>query len=248
MSRLLLVSLGGSLRRRAPISSTSTSTSTSTFTFTFTSTFTATCTTKKATTIAARSMSNSASSCSPSSSRLLRVLPEVRDAISLGRPVVALESTILAHGLPHPENIQLAREVSRIIRSKGAIPATVAIKNGLCRVGLTEEELCDLAVAGVEKRAVKCSTRDIPLVISTHQRHNATDGHADRWGATTVASTMRLAHLAGISTFVTGACVRTFIRSLVRSSMTRPWKSANLQINIRTTIHRTVVLQSSLRM
>ncbi len=145
-----------------------------------------------------------------SASSLLKVLPEVSEALELGRPVVALESTILAHGLPHPQNLELANEVSHIIRSKGAIPATIAVNGGMCRVGLTQDELEDLAISGVERRADKCSTRDLPHVIAK-QKALVGGGGSDtqmiepqHWGATTVASTMKIAHMAGISTFVTG--------------------------------------------
>mmetsp|Transcript_15510 Transcript_15510/g.29260 ORF Transcript_15510/g.29260 Transcript_15510/m.29260 type:complete len:713 (-) Transcript_15510:33-2171(-) len=144
---------------------------------------------------------------SASASSLLKILPEVSEALSLGKPVVALESTILAHGLPPPENIQLARDISKIIRSRGAVPATIAVKDGICRVGLTIEELSDLALSGVEKRASKCSTRELPLILAKHHsllESNTPSSSPSQWGATTVASTMRLAHMAGISTFVTG--------------------------------------------
>lgn len=136
-------------------------------------------------------------------SSLLRILPEVSNALSENKAVVALESTILAHGLPYPENLHLAEEVSSIIRSKGATPATIALKDGQCRVGLTNEELHDLARSGQENRASKCSTRDIPFTIAKQIQLND-QGFQNQWGATTVASTMKLAHMAGISTFVTG--------------------------------------------
>ena len=150
-----------------------------------------------------------------STSSLLRILPEVSEALASNKPVVALESTILAHGLPHPENITLANELSSIIRSKGAIPATIAVKDGVCRVGLTPEELNDLALSGLEGRAAKCSTRDLPLILAkqriqtqttntTTNNVNINTDKACQWGATTVASTMYLAHMAGIQTFVTG--------------------------------------------
>jgi len=156
-------------------------------------------------------LTNTFSSTSRSStSSLLKILPEVRDALASGKPVVALESTILAHGLPHPENIQLANDLSSIIRNKGAIPATIAVKDGYCRVGLTSEELHDLAISGVEQRADKCSTRDLPFVLAKQKKmsriHDDNPNKKDKsqWGATTVASTMHIAHMAGIKTFVTG--------------------------------------------
>ncbi|EED95755.1 predicted protein, partial [Thalassiosira pseudonana CCMP1335] len=120
----------------------------------------------------------------------VRLLPEVAEALRLGRPVVALESTIVAHGMPYPQNLELAKDVSQILRSKGVVPATIAIKDGVFKAGLHPDEMINLAKAGEEGRAVKCSTRDLPLNV--------------QWGATTVAATMRLAHSAGIATFVTG--------------------------------------------
>ena len=127
--------------------------------------------------------------------------------------VVALESTIVAHGMPYPQNLELAKDVSQILRSKGVVPATIAIKDGVFKAGLHPDEMINLAKAGEEGRAVKCSTRDLPLVASKYYRnkHNATiqnrNGFSEenvQWGATTVAATMRLAHSAGIATFVTG--------------------------------------------
>jgi pseudouridine-5'-phosphate glycosidase len=89
---------------------------------------------------------------------------------------------------------------------KGVTPATIAIKDGICLVGLSSEELQDLAKAGEEGRAKKCSTRDLPMILAAPKVSSySSSGHQQhQWGATTVASTMRLAHLAGISTFVTG--------------------------------------------
>jgi pseudouridine-5'-phosphate glycosidase len=116
--------------------------------------------------------------------------------------VVALESTIVAHGMPYPENLELALEVEEILRSKDVTPATIAVKDGVCRIGLDKEELMDLAKAGGEARAQKCSTRDLPIQIAMAYTTEKAGRH--RWGATTVAATMRLAHLAGISTFATG--------------------------------------------
>mmetsp|Transcript_19907 Transcript_19907/g.43254 ORF Transcript_19907/g.43254 Transcript_19907/m.43254 type:complete len:403 (+) Transcript_19907:154-1362(+) len=140
------------------------------------------------------------------------VRDKVREAVAEGRPVCALESTIVAHGMPFPENLQLAREVERILEDNGVVPATVAVKNGVCRVGLSEEELEDLARAGEEGRAEKCSTRDLPMILGAAAAAAATGSSKQEegtetvtlWGATTVASTMKLAHMAGITTFVTG--------------------------------------------
>ena len=133
----------------------------------------------------------------------VKILPEVSKALSSNQPVVALESTIIAHGMPYPQNLELANDISKILRDRGCIPATIAINNGIFRAGLHSDEMEDLALSGMEGRAVKCSTRDLPLVASK-QRYNNTSSDQNVWGATTVAATMRLSHLAGISTFVTG--------------------------------------------
>lgn len=121
---------------------------------------------------------------------MLAVADEVRDALASGKPVVALESTIISHGMPYPKNVQTAREVEQIIREHGAVPATIAILHGIPRIGLNDEEL-DLL--GSDPNVRKVSIRDLPWVIARGEH-----------GATTVASTMRLAALAGIRVFVTG--------------------------------------------
>lgn len=133
--------------------------------------------------------------------KLFQVEKAVEEALTNGKPVVALESTIIAHGMPFPQNLELANELESILRAKGVTPATIAIKNGVCRIGLSLEELKDLALSGEEKRAKKCSTRDLPVILA---KQAIIDGQGNKWGATTVASTMKLASLAGISTFVTG--------------------------------------------
>jgi Uncharacterized enzyme involved in pigment biosynthesis len=115
---------------------------------------------------------------------------EVRAAMEAGQPVVALESTIIAHGMPYPKNVETALAVNDTIRSYGAVPATIGIINGRMKVGLTEEEIEYLAKA---KNVLKVSRRDLPYVLS-----NKLDG------ATTVAGTMIVAHMAGIRVFVTG--------------------------------------------
>jgi pseudouridylate synthase len=115
---------------------------------------------------------------------------EVSQALEDGAAVVALESTIISHGMPHPQNVQMAVEVERIIRELGAVPATIAILDGRPRIGLSPE---DLELLATSQDVSKVSVRDIPYVV-------ARGGH----GATTVAGTMRLAALAGISVFVTG--------------------------------------------
>lgn len=121
---------------------------------------------------------------------LIRLSPEVAAGRAEGRPVVALESTIIAHGMPWPQNLQTAREVEALIREQGAVPATIAVIDGLIRVGLTDDELARLAQA---PDALKLSRRDLPFAIAT-----------GRLGATTVAATMICAELAGIEVFVTG--------------------------------------------
>ncbi|MGA8978361.1 MAG: pseudouridine-5'-phosphate glycosidase [Pedococcus sp.] len=120
----------------------------------------------------------------------LQLTTEVAEALAAGRPVVALESTIISHGMPYPRNVAMAVEVEQIIRDGGATPATIAILDGVPRIGLTPDELETLAT---HPDVAKVSLRDLPHVL-------ARKAH----GATTVASTMRLAALAGIRVFVTG--------------------------------------------
>ncbi len=123
----------------------------------------------------------------------MRVLsnPELTSAFSTGKPVVALESTIIAHGMPYPQNLEMAREVEAIVRENGAIPATIAIIDGELRAGLSEVELEHFAKTGPS--IMKVSTRDLPFVVARKIT-----------GATTVASTMRIAAMAGIHVFATG--------------------------------------------
>ncbi|MCF6466663.1 pseudouridine-5'-phosphate glycosidase [Clostridium sp. Cult2] len=115
---------------------------------------------------------------------------DVKKAIEERKPVVALESTIISHGMPYPQNVKTALEVEKIIKDRGAIPATIAILNGRIKVGLEEEEIEYL---GKTKDVKKVSRRDLPFIISKGLN-----------GATTVASTMIIANLAGIKVFVTG--------------------------------------------
>ncbi len=117
--------------------------------------------------------------------------PEVADARSEGRPVLALESTIISHGMPYPENVETALRVEEIARQEGAVPATVAIINGRLKAGLSSDEIDLLGKRGTE--VSKASRRDIPILIA---------GGKD--GATTVAATMIIAALAGIRIFATG--------------------------------------------
>lgn len=123
-------------------------------------------------------------------SNYLDIKPEVAKALEEGTPVVALESTIIAHGMPYPKNVETALEVEKVIREGGAVPATIAIINGRIKVGLTEEEIEYL---GTADNVLKVSRRDFPLVIAKKLN-----------GATTVAGTMIAANMAGIKLFVTG--------------------------------------------
>jgi pseudouridine-5'-phosphate glycosidase len=120
----------------------------------------------------------------------LKISLEVQEALQNNQPVVALESTIISHGMPYPKNVETALEVEKIIRQNGAIPATIAIINGKCCVGLSANEI---ETFGKEKDVWKVSLRDMPYVVSKKL-----------FGATTVAATMRIAAMAGIKTFVTG--------------------------------------------
>jgi pseudouridylate synthase len=115
---------------------------------------------------------------------------EVSHALRDGKPVVALESTIISHGMPHPQNVEMAIGVEQLVRDLGAVPATIAVLAGRPRIGL---EPADLKLLATSTEVLKVSVRDLPAVI-------ARGGH----GATTVAATMRLASLAGIRVFVTG--------------------------------------------
>jgi len=116
---------------------------------------------------------------------------EVMEALDKGKAVVALESTIISHGMPYPLNVETALKVEDIIREGGAVPATIAILNGRLKVGLTKEEIDYLGKAG--KKVIKTSRRDIPFIIAKQLD-----------GATTVASTMIIANIAGIKIFATG--------------------------------------------
>jgi len=120
----------------------------------------------------------------------LDVLPEIQDALDHNKPVVALESTILSHGMPYPENVDFAAEVQKVVRAEGAIPATTALINGRIKVGLSPAELevmCRADDVG------KVSRRDMPIYLAMKKN-----------GATTVATTMICAAMAGIKVFATG--------------------------------------------
>ena len=122
---------------------------------------------------------------------LLDVTPEVADALASGRAVVALESTIITHGMPHPQNLEMARRVEAIVREAGAVPATIALMAGRIRVGLTQADLATLAETGMD--AAKASRRDVAALLVSGQT-----------AGTTVATTMQAAHMAGIRLFATG--------------------------------------------
>jgi pseudouridylate synthase len=115
---------------------------------------------------------------------------EVQKAKEEGKAIVALESTIISHGMPYPQNVQMAREVEQIVRDNGAVPATIAIIDGKIKIGLTDEEL---ELFGKSPDVAKVSRRDLAAIVATK-----------KLGATTVASTMICAELAGINIFVTG--------------------------------------------
>ncbi len=121
----------------------------------------------------------------------LDINPEVNAALAAGMPVVALESTIISHGMPYPQNVETALKVEKIIRDNGAIPATISILKGRLKVGMTNEEIEYLGKAGLD--VIKTSRRDIPFIVAQQSD-----------GATTVASTMILADMAGIKVFATG--------------------------------------------
>ena len=121
----------------------------------------------------------------------VKLSPALKSAIAKGRAVVALESTIIAHGMPYPHNFEMAQKVESIIRDNAAVPATIAIINGELCVGLSEKELKHFAEQGPS--IIKVSIRDLPFVVSRKLS-----------GATTVASTMRIADMAGIKVFATG--------------------------------------------
>jgi pseudouridine-5'-phosphate glycosidase len=116
--------------------------------------------------------------------------PEVAEALKSGKPIVALESTIISHGLPRPSNLTVAREVEEIVRSRGAVPATIALLDGIVHIGLTDDQLVDIAN---RDDIAKASSRDLAIVAASGKS-----------AATTVAATAHLAVLAGIHVFATG--------------------------------------------
>ena len=123
--------------------------------------------------------------------KYLEVSPEVQSALAAGRPVVALESTIISHGMPYPQNVETALNVERIIRENGAVPATIAIIGGKLKAGLSKDEIEYLGKKGTD--VIKASRRDLPVLVARGDD-----------GATTVATTMIIAAMAGIRVFATG--------------------------------------------
>ncbi|MDO4866469.1 MAG: pseudouridine-5'-phosphate glycosidase [Clostridia bacterium] len=123
--------------------------------------------------------------------KYLDISPEVRQALAAGKPVVALESTIISHGMPYPQNVETALNVERIVRENGAVPATIAIIGGKLKAGLSPEEIEYLGKKGYA--VTKASRRDLPVLVARGED-----------GATTVATTMIIAAMAGIRVFATG--------------------------------------------
>ena len=121
----------------------------------------------------------------------LEIAPEVEEALRSNRPVVALESTIISHGMPYPQNVETAMKVEETIRNCGATPATIAVIKGKMKAGCSADEIEYLGKKGVE--VTKCSRRDMPVILARGMD-----------GATTVTTTMLIAHLAGIRVFATG--------------------------------------------
>ena len=123
--------------------------------------------------------------------KYLDIAPEVKEALEAGRPVVALEPTIISHGMPYPQNVETALSAETTIRDNGAVPATIAVIGGRLKAGLSSEEIDYLGKTGT--KVAKASRRDLPVLVAQ-----------GRDGATTVATTMIIANLAGIKVFATG--------------------------------------------
>ena len=123
--------------------------------------------------------------------KYLEISPEVKSALDGGKPVVALESTIISHGMPYPQNVETAMNVEKIVRENGAVPATVAIIGGRLKAGLSADEIEYLGKKGYD--VTKASRRDLPVLVARGED-----------GATTVATTMIIAAMAGIRVFATG--------------------------------------------
>jgi len=121
----------------------------------------------------------------------LDIAPDVAEALASGKAVVALESTIISHGMPYPKNVETAEALESIVRDSGAVPATIAVLGGRLKVGLSSDEIQHLGKRGSD--VIKCSRRDLPFIVAREQD-----------GATTVAATMIIAAMAGIRVFATG--------------------------------------------
>ncbi len=128
--------------------------------------------------------------------QFLKVNDQIKDAVLDNKPVVALESTIITHGLPYPNNYETALEVENVIRNEGGIPATIAFLNGMLRVGLTKEEIELVAKSSIKNEAVKISRRDLSYILSSKSNSLI--------GGTTVSATMIAAEAANIPIFITG--------------------------------------------
>ena len=148
----------------------------------------------------------------------LDIHPEVAEALANGKPVVALESTIISHGMPYPQNVQTALAVEEVVRQNGAVPATIAILGGRLKAGLTREEIEYLGQQG--QKVTKTSRRDLAVLVAKGMD-----------GATTVATTMMIAHMAGIRVFATGG-----IGGVHRGAETTMDISADLQELARTDV------------
>ena len=138
--------------------------------------------------------------------KYLDIAPEVQQALADGRPVVALESTIISHGMPYPKNVETALLVEQTLRDNGAVPATIAILGGRLKAGLSKEEITYLGKSG--RKVAKVSRRDLPVICARGMD-----------GATTVTTTMMIAHMAGISVFAPAAS------AACTAAPRRPWTS-----------------------
>ncbi len=148
---------------------------------------------------------------------MFRINPKVKKALEEGRPVVALESTIISHGMPYPKNVETALKVEKVISDNGVVPATIGIIDGVAVIGMTPDEIEQF---GKKEGIIKVSRRDLPVVYAKKM-----------WGATTVAATMILANQAGIEVFVTGG-----IGGVHRGAETTMDISADLQELARTNV------------
>ena len=133
---------------------------------------------------------------------MIKISEKVKKALDNNLPVVALESTIISHGMPYPENVKTALNAEKVILENGAVPATIAIIKGVITIGLSEDEIEFLGKFGQE--AFKTSTRDIPYIVSKKLT-----------GATTVSATSKIASMAGIKVFASGAFIEVLNKHLI---------------------------------